>query len=397
MKSNRLFTSLSITLAAIALMSTACSRNQGGKEAQPGSPAPASSPAPNLLQAPQDGSKPTPNADGADDGADGSGGSADSAGRSDVVHYDPTGMTPEQLRSASDALGPVLVGPKSDLRDFSGAELSYSGAGQDSLREIITAHVNSREEAQKQADADLVKRLKGATIDVDWNTRSMQIAVKLVRAGRTVEFKTGGQLTNALSMSTPVGTVPGDLSFEANCMDVAGGCKTVHLMIQETSATGARTAHVLVRKTSATWYLEANAADRHQNDEFNRLMEILWLPTNDRKVERIEMETVEIVGGTSNFVLKMLARKSAYATEWIMWSGPLVKPEASSDMNLMVDIANRGALNESIRDTRLTYNDGRGNLRINVTVRKLEEREREASLSLTFGRIHAPTRELRLK
>lgn len=398
MKSARTFKSLSITLAAIAMVSSAaCTRNQGGKEASPGAPKPAASPAPvapQVVPSEADGGSSTSSQENAGN-ADTTNG-ADGSSSGGVVNYDPTGLTPDQIRAASDAQGPVLVGPKANMIDFSGAELSYSGSGQDSLREIITAHVNSRSEDRKAADAELVGRIKSANVDVDWNTRTMTVSVTLMRGGRAVEFKTRGQLTNQLTMSTVDTRVPGDLAFDATCLDAAGGCKTVHLMVQEDSATGTRTAHVIVRKTKAMWYLEANAQDRNHNPEFNTLLQILWLPSSERKVERVEMDTVEVVGGVSNVLVKLLARKSAYATEWMMWSAPLVKPAASSDMSILMDVVGRGSLNSSMRDTKMIYNDGRGNLRMLVTIRKLQENEREASLTLTIGRIHAPTREVRL-
>lgn len=403
MKAARLYKSMSFTLAAIAIVSSvACSRNKGGQEAQAGKPAPAASPAPQVNPNPAEadqGSSTSSQENAGDASGDETVGEpgTNTGSSSATVNYDPTGLTPEQIRAASESQGPVLVGPKTELVDFGGKELFYAGSGQDSLREVLTAHVNSRPEDQKQADAELARRIKDATIDVDWNTRSMRVSVTLERAGRPVTYSTRGQLSNQLTMSTIDTRVPGELAFTATCMDTAGGCKTVHLMVKEDSATGDRTAHVLVRKTSSMWYLEASAQDRYVNAEFSELLDLLWLPTPSHKVERVEMDTVEVIGGTSKFLVKLLARKSSLATEWMMWSGPLVKPESSSDLGLMVDVVGRGTLNSSLRDTKMIYNDGRGNLRLLLTVRKLRENEREASLTLTFGRIHAPTRELRLK
>ncbi len=407
MKAFGLYKSLSLTLVAISMVtSTACTRDKGGKEAQKGAPTTQTTP-PAGEKVPGPGSPTIPGLD--PEGPENSGstearndGAANESGgdeaRTGVIHYDPSGMNPDQIREASEAQGPVLVGPKSDLQDFAGNDLSYSGSGQDTLREVITAHVESREADQKQADAELVRRIKTASVDIGWNSRSMLVSVTIERSGHATEFTTRGSLTNRLTLSTPVPRLPGDVSFDATCMDLSGGCKTVHLMVQEKSVNGPRTAHILIRKTTGAFFLEATAADRHTNDEFNEMLEIMWLRDQKsvRRIEQLDMDTVEVIGGTSSFLVKMLARKNSYQAEWLMFSGPLVKPQTSSDTNVMVDVVGRGSLNRSIRDTRLTYNDGRGNLRVVVTVRKLRENEREASLTLTLARVHTPTRPIRL-
>jgi len=82
------------------------------------------------------------------------------------------------------------------------------------------------------------------------------------------------------------------------------------------------------------------------------------------------------------------------------FTGPLVKPADSTELNMPVNLlfttgdktAQRVA--NTIREARLIRNDGHGNLQFDIVVRKDSERGSEDRIRLTVARIHQPVRSL---
>ena len=340
--------------------------------------------------------------------------SAPPQGHAPVVRYDPSGMTPDELFKSSAAQGPAISGPKSDVVDYSGAPLEYSGSGQDNLREQIENFTHSKNgDPQNNSDREFASRVSDATVDVNWDNRTMAISFDLVRAGKHVRKSYFGAFDNALTSRHGSLKFPGDVAVEAACMDLNGGCNTVYLKIQEASvSSGVRTAHVLVRKTSSTLYTEGNGFGLANNPEYDYLLGILLNTIGHsgeaRSVSALELVTSETINGQSSFAIKMMVRTDSLRDQLVGWTGPLVKPAGDDHMDLTIDpipsqmvvngrvVEGKGFITNTIRETRLVRNDGRGNLQVAVTVRKNVIKSTEDTLRITFGRIHTPVKQLRL-
>jgi uncharacterized protein YdeI (BOF family) len=200
------------------------------------------------------------------------------------------------------------------------------------------------------------------------------------------------------------------------CMDLSGGCKTVHVKIQDASSGKIRTAHMIARHTGASLYIEGNAPGVSKNPEYDRLMSILLNTTKNPSgynvVNKLTLTTSETIGGASNFAITMhmnlLDQWNRSMPDLVQVTGPLAKPKSSDQPNVGITVSPaitvidgevvpvEGRLVDVIRDARLLKNDGRGNLQVELTVRSATADASVDRIVLTVARIHTPTTQLRL-
>lgn len=325
-----------------------------------------------------------------------------------VAVLDPTGMLPDQIYAYSDKQGPAGTtnGVRSGLASRDGTPLYYSGAGQDNLPSLLKRVLESEKNpARKQRNKEFAKRVSAAAFEVtDWYSRTAQASVTLQRDGKTIRYKFQNRFDNRLRMRA------GDLKrspfveIETACMNVDGDCQTVHMIVRDASKGETVTAHVIVRRSTVALHIEGNGYGRAGNPEYDRFLKVLLntvrAPKGLDNIQDIAFTTSEVIGGQSQFTVAMDAVFYNGTRQVIAWTGPLVKPKDSSFLNVeayvipyamtvqgrAVDSPN--LIINSFRETRLVRNDGRGNIQLEVTIRKATPRGSEDTVRLTFARIH---------
>ena len=317
-----------------------------------------------------------------------------------VIVYDPTGLTPDQIFERSNNQGPALVGNPSNVTDGqSGETLNYSGSGQDGLREQIQTFVDTQTRADRiQRDKNFAKTITDGRFNVDWSSRTATLDIlvenKPYRFIGALDNKLrllGGQLRRGLH-----------LAIDASCMDLNGGCDTVYATIQDGTGGIVRTAHVLIRTTKATLY-SRNAAFRvAHNNEFDALLHLLVNTAHRSGVPNsfnsLVLRTSETINGESSYKIEMGILSASGSQESLNFTGPLVKPATEIDLEAPA----RASLSSSpiagtIRNVTLVNNDGRGTLTLAITVRKATADADEDTVHVTVARIHKPVRPLIIK
>ncbi len=341
-----------------------------------------------------------------------------------VVYYDPSGQSPDQIfakKAAIDRSG-AFVGEKvaSDIQSASGETLFYTGAGQDTLREQLYILVNNYE-AQLDADTRaenkaLAQSIQLSAFEVDWASRRGKLQFKYLRNGVKAQVEMEGAVSDVMQFRVGALSREPYIMADVACMDLSGGCKTVHVKVQDASTGNIRTAHMIARHTSASLYIEGNAPGISKNAEYDRLMSILLNttknPSGHNVVDKLTLTTSETIGGASNFAITM---KMSLLDKWgrmtpdiIQVTGPLAKPKSNDQPNIGITVSPAitvingvvvpvdGRLVDIIRDARLLKNDGRGNLQVELTVRTAAADSLVDRIVLTVARIHTPTTQLRL-
>lgn len=448
--------------AAVALSTSACGKNDGGGAPAPAAPAPAapvvtgSSPAvgkvgrgtPSELDkksgktaSDKTGEDPITkklrdqgNTDGDEPGDEPTRPvtTADEA----VTYYDPSGLTADQIfarKAKIDTEGYFLgEAVRSDIISSDGSALYYTGSGKDTLRPLLYTLVNEREgklDADTQAaDRKLSQTIQLSTFNIDWKSRRAELNFRFERADKhgkiaISNFTLLGPVDNLALFH--VGNVNKFPFIEAAvaCMDNSGGCKTVHIRVQDRSEGITATAHLIARKTKATMFVDGtNSVNGTTNKEYARLLRVLLntkeTPNGQNIVEDLTMTTSETIGGASNVSVGMQIRLrdqwGRTGGDMIVLSGPLAKPKGPKvtldvHMNVgrtltVVDneivptdaIATQNRFIDGIAEARLVRNDGQGNLMTELTIRTTGLEDKEEKLILTFARIHTPTSFVRI-
>jgi hypothetical protein len=341
-----------------------------------------------------------------------------------VVYYDPSGQSPDQIFSKKAALDQAgaFLGERvaSDIRSGAGETLYYTGAGQDTLREQLYVLVNNQEamlDPQSRAENKaLAQSLQLSSFEVDWSSRRGKLAFKYLRNGNKAQVEMEGAVDEVMQYRVGAITREPFIMADVACMDLSGGCKTVHIKVQEASSGKIRTAHMIARHTSASLYIEGNAPGVSKNPEYDRLMSILLNTTKNpagyNVVNKLTLTTSETIGGASNFAITMrlnlLDQWNRLASDLVQVTGPLAKPKSNDQLNVGITVSPAitvidgevvpvdGRLVDVIRDARLLKNDGRGNLQVELTVRNTTADSLVDRIVLTVARIHTPTTQLRL-
>jgi hypothetical protein len=351
-----------------------------------------------------------------------------------VVYYNQNGLTPDQIfakKAGINAAGP-FVGERvrSDIVSANGDALYYTGGGQDTLREHLYVLVNENaaevDAATRAGDKELAQTIQLSGFRVDWPSRRAELNFKLERIGSQ-----GVPTMTRIHMEGPVDALTrfqvGSLKHhpyiqaEVACMDISGGCHTVHIKVRNSSSGRIQTAHMIARHTSATLYVDGNPQGQSKNAEYDRLLTLFTntaaQPSGENVVDQLTMTTSETIGGASNFTVTMKMRlMDIYGRtggDTIELSGPLAKPRGNDNPNVAVlvspaltvingeivpteAIGTQGRLVDTVREGRLVRNDGRGNLQLDMTVRAAAIDAKEDRIRLTISRIHTPTSGVRL-
>lgn len=341
-----------------------------------------------------------------------------------VVYYDPSGQSPDQIfakKSAIEQAG-AFVGEKvaSDIVSGAGETLYYTGAGQDTLREQLYVLVNNQESQldakSRAANKALAQSIQLSAFEVDWTQRRGKLQFKYLRNGVKAQVEMEGAVSDVMQFRVGAITREPFIMADVACMDLSGGCKTVHVKVQDASSGEIRTAHMIARHTSASLFIEGNAPGVSKNAEYDRLMSVLLNttknPSGHNVVNKLTMTTSETIGGASNFAITMnmslVDQLGRVVPDLVQVTGPLAKPKSSDQPNVAITVSPaitvidgevvpvEGRMVDVIRDARLLKNDGRGNLQVELTVRSAAVDAQVDRIVLTVARIHTPTTQLRL-
>lgn len=355
-----------------------------------------------------------------------------------VIYYDPSGLTPDQIfnRKATVDLAGAFVGERvrSDIISATGEPLYYTGSGQDNLREYLYTLVNERAAQQheiiREGDKKLAQTIQLSNFKVDWDSRRAELYFKLERIGSEGQLVMSrvtlqGPLDNLARFQVGSLKKAPYLAAEVACMDISGGCQTVHVRVQDASTGNIQTAHLIARHTPASLVFTGNAPGVSKNLEYDRLVSILVntekRPSGQNVVEKLTLTTSETIGGASNFAVNMKIRLmdqfGRTGGDTIEVTGPLAKPRDNDSPNIGLNvqpaltvingeivttqsIGTQGRIVDTIREARLLKNDGRGNLQVELTVRNAAGESvlnaKEDRIVLTVGRIHTPTTSVRI-
>jgi hypothetical protein len=333
--------------------------------------------------------------------------SAPSDGREtgpEVVIYDPTGMTPDQIFDSSARQAPVIIGNESDVANGeTGEPLYYSGSGQDDLREQLQTWVTTKTRAERvQRDKEFSKRVLNGRFDVDFSARTAVLDVTIKGATGPRVYRFSGQLSNRLLFSSGDLYKGNKLMVEAACMDLNGGCSTVYAKVQDATGGIVRTAHMIIRQTEATLFTHAQGFGVANNPEFDALLETMVRTDHHagelNALNSLKLRTSETINGQASFRVEMGIRSAFNAQETLNLGGPLVKPLVDFALETKGQVLrSTSPAADTIRQVLMVRNDGRGNLTLAVTVRKATATAQEDTMTLTFSRIHKPVRPLIIK
>lgn len=350
-----------------------------------------------------------------------------------VVYYDPTGLTREQIfnkKTKVDAGNPLLGElVRSDIASIDSQHLFYSGSARDSLRTHLYASVNEHAatlDAETQAlNKALSRSIQLASFEVNQFSRRAVLKFRFERPDRDGKpqiqpVTLQGSIDNVNRFA--IGNIETEpfVRAEVACMDITGGCRTVHIRLEDLKMGG--TAHLIARHTSASMSIDGSKQiGTSGNPDYDRLMNVLVntarKPEGENVVEKLTLTTSETIGGASNFTVNMKIR---LVDQWgrrggdvLEFTGPLAKRADSDDLDISANISpvytmqggkmvttaaigTQSRFVESITDARIVKNDGHGNLQLELTVGGGSGGSEE-QISLVFSRIHTSIGPIRLR
>lgn len=332
----------------------------------------------------------------------------DGAVDDEIREYDPRGKTPDEIFGGDEA--------RADEREaMSGSDLFYTGAGQDTLYEQLKSRLAEVEDqSSKEANREFAQLIGLTSYKMDLSRRVGEVSVEIqLEAGRQTRFLFKGRLDESNRMRVGSFDQSPHLRLDAICMDLRGGCQTLHVKIEVRNPEDniVHAAHVIARDSNAALFVQGRGIGETQNTEYDQLLSVLLnsmrSPGARPGLTSLRLITSETVSGGSFFMVRMMLGLSSLEQS-LSIRGPLVKKVGTSQLNVEADvlkgmtysggrrIEGRSTFAETIGDARLVRNDGRGNLQLALQVRKGARAKKEETLTLTFARIHKPVRPLLL-
>ena len=319
-----------------------------------------------------------------------------------ITEYDASHETPDQTFAESEREGPAIVGAASGVRDGqSRDELRWTGAGQDGLRAQLQRFVNSKSGTSHGArDLKFAKTVTDSKFNVDWTTREANLTITLEKNGQSQRLTFAGTLTNKLLLQAGSLSSGARVQVDAACMDLNGGCQTVYAKIQDASSGVVDTAHVLIRSTPASIFTKAvDGLGAAHNREFDKFVGILVNTVKHSgepgALNNLMLRTTETINGSSTYKIEMGILTEDRTLETLNLGGSLVKPVSGISMAAPASVLRSSSLiADTLRSVALIANDGRGNLKLSITVRKATQQANEDVVQVTISRMHKPVRPL---
>lgn len=170
------------------------------------------------------------------------------------------------------------------------------------------------------------------------------------------------------------------------CVDLDGGCETAMARLEIGNGHGFGVAYVIFRNSKADLYFHLPAKEKYSgNPEFYTLSDYFISTIQDRnttgKIAKRTLSSWEVVNGRSGFVFTT----KGYNDELLAFAGPLLSQDGSNSVNVqlgrvgkdeensldLMDVS-RSRLNyaNTIQDARLIANNGLGQIRLSLKMRK---------------------------
>lgn len=352
-----------------------------------------------------------------------------------VIYYDPSGPTANQIASKIPTIenAGILLAEKvgTDVVSSDGQQLYYSGSGKDTLRARLMSMVEERNAKLDQKTLELDKYLSQtiqlSDFNVDWANRWATLKFVAQQKDHDGKWK-----LNNFTVEGPLNSrehfkvgnleqAPYYLLAEAECMDINGDCKTVHIRVQKRISGRMATANIIARHTNAAMHIDGSTKiSESNNQDYLRLMEIfrntVLYPGRYNTVFQLTLITSETIGGASNFAVNMsipLRNTQGEGLDVIELTGPLVRTKSGQPFNVALNltpqytvIAGKAVSNEAygysnrfvetISSARLLQNDGLGTLDLEMTIRNKRTNDKEEKVFLNIRRIHTPVGPVRI-
>ena len=336
-----------------------------------------------------------------------------------------------------EAVDSIGTGSQTIHTGADGQQLVFSGSSEDEIVPILRGRLDRVPDNRKrEANFKLAQEVGFTTVEIDWargrSVRPLTVTTLLERYGRRRHYALKGFLGKDFKGTFGNPRAWPFISGDIVCLDLNGGCRTMRLRFFDTAnetglaeasggSSSARTAYVVVRDTTAALNTKGRDPGAYpDNREYARLMGIFTktgrVPGALDTVNYLNFRTSETVNGSSTFVVTMRMRLSngrgrMFGTQQLRWSGPLLRTDSSSFVNVRVSQEptfwyaegqqipvnpDFDTISNTVKLSRLVFNNGRGTIGLAVTIRATKPWVPEESLNLTVTRKQNPIKVMGL-
>jgi|GEM_PF-1374740 Periplasmic protein TonB, links inner and outer membranes len=291
-----------------------------------------------------------------------------------------------------------------------GDGLYYTSSSTDDLLSFLRARNERASYENRQANLAAAHAVQSAQMSIESMSNDAVVTLKIKEDGKVKVYNLAGalqenyagKLVSVRSGNGTTSTGTRDISATAKCLDLDGGCETTLIRVEIGEQNCSGIFYVVFRKSVSDLYFNfAKNSGKSDSREFLILRDlffntILNKKHTDEKIEVATMNSWEVVNGRSGVVMSMKGLNN----ELIAFSAPLVAPEAGTGVNLpagriandadeSLDLLANGqySLNyaNTIGDARLVANNGLGQVRIMIKMRKRANLPQD-KVAITFMR-----------
>ena len=277
-----------------------------------------------------------------------------------------------------------------DLQDANGTSLLYSGASSDDLRSQIEAIAPS-----SGNDLAWATELSRGMLYFTQRTREVEVDVLQTRpSGEQYKITLRGRVDREGRALLPDS---GSQIYGAiECLDLNGGCETAHVKIVNSAYSPAREAHLIIRTTNSKLRTTGKGFDVSHNHDYDWFLNILVNTATGKSdvgyVQRLVVQTSETMHGVSNLSVAMDIL-NLNRVEFIDFNGPLVRYSDSDETNTVMNQTSRNRpgtlrlISYELTDVRMVTNNGRGEIKVALTVRGANAGSVADTVTLQLDRI----------
>lgn len=296
--------------------------------------------------------------------------------------------------------------------------LVYTSSSTDELLNYLRARNQKVGAVSRQQNLDAAASIQSAKMSIDSLSGDISVTLKVQEGSSVRTYNVAGGVGSDVAM--PVRSVRAangekttgsrPVSGTAKCVDLDGGCENVYVRLELGAKGSSGIVNLVFRNSAADLYFHLPAKGQHSdNPEFLVLQDymintIRQVNTTD-KIKSVRLNSWEVVNGRSGFAVSMKGANN----ELLAFAGPLLAPEAGTGVNIglsriakennddSLDLIslNNSKLNyaNTIADARLIANNGLGQIRISLKMRKRSNFAQD-QVAVTFMRKIKPLVDL---
>ncbi|MGZ3771524.1 MAG: hypothetical protein ACXVCP_18200 [Bdellovibrio sp.] len=296
--------------------------------------------------------------------------------------------------------------------------LLFTSSSTDNLMDFLRARNEKVDANTRRTNFEVAAAVRSAVLAVDPLSGDSIVTLK-IQEGRDVKVYNlggvssyGGAAASLHILSEGNGeksTGTRALTGTLKCVDLDGGCETTFVRLKINGASSSAIINLIFRNSSADLYFYLPSdQEQSSNPEFLTFQDyilnsIKQIDTKD-KIKTVRMNSWEVVNGRSGINLSI----KGYNDELVAFSGPLLAPEVGNAVNVVLSRVNydqdsskdmvsskNTKLNyaNSIGDARITANNGLGQVRIQLKMRKRGDYAQDV-ITVTFMRSIKPIVDL---